>query len=276
MSKTPEQPLIPKIKFNAMLNVISRGYHIDKRPLTSYRPIEIVYNVAPKAEGSALVRLGNTQVLAGVKLEIGSPYPDSPDEGVIIVNAEYIPAASPSFEPGPPDENAIEIARIIDRALREPRVIPLDKLCIIPGKKVWIVWLDIYVLDHDGNLLDSAMLAAMAALSNSYIPYYEIVDANLGIIRIDRSRKMGVLPINKYVVLVTVSKIGNVLVVDPTAEEESLASYKLAIAIDEDKRVVGMQKIGLGALTEKELDEVIALSIAKAEELFAVLRKVNR
>ncbi len=256
-----------------MINVITRGYHVDKRPITSYRPIEIVYNVAPKAEGSALVRLGNTQVLAGIKLEVGQPYPDAPNEGVIIVNAEYIPAASPSFEPGPPDENAIELARVIDRSIRESKAVPLDKLCIIPGKKVWIIWLDIYVVDHDGNLVDASMLAAMAALSNTYIPYYEVMDAEAGVIKIDKLRKLGPLPINRYVTIITSYKIGDTLVIDPTAEEEPLSSYRLAIAVDEEKRIVGIQKMGLGTLTEKELDDIISLSLAKADELIAILKK---
>lgn len=272
MSKTLEQPVIPRIKYNAILNVISRGFHIDKRPLMNYRPIEIVYGVAPKAEGSALVKLGGTQVLAGIKLEIGQPYPDTPNEGVIIVNAEYIPAASPSFEPGPPDENAIELARVIDRALRESKAISLDKLCIIPGKKVWIIWLDIYILDYDGNLVDASMLAAMAALLNTRIPYYE-ADETQGIVKIDKNRKHSNIPINEYVVFVTINKIGEALVIDPTAEEELLASYKLTIAVDEDKNIVGLQKMGLGALTEKELNDAITIALSKSSELFDILRK---
>jgi len=273
LSKTMEQPLIPRIKYNTILNVISRGYHIDKRPLTSYRSIEIIYGVAPKAEGSALVRLGNTQVLAGIKLEVGQPYPDAPNEGAIIVNAEYIPVASPSFEPGPPDENAIELARVIDRSLRESKAIPLDKLCIVPGKKAWIIWLDIYVLDYDGNLIDASMLASIAALSNTYIPYFEVIDPNNGIIKIDKNQKSGSVPINRYVAIVTTYKIGDVLVVDPTAEEESLAHYKVAVAIDDEKRIVGLQKMGIGALTEKEFDDIISLSMSKADELIAILKR---
>uniref|UniRef100_A0A7C4H4V1 Exosome complex component Rrp42 n=1 Tax=Ignisphaera aggregans TaxID=334771 RepID=A0A7C4H4V1_9CREN len=272
MSKTPEQPVIPKIKYSAILSVISRGFHIDKRPLTSYRPIEITYGISPKAEGSALVKLGNTQVLAGVKLEVGQPYPDTPNEGAIIVNAEYIPAASPSFEPGPPDENAIELARIIDRSLRESRAVALDKLCMIPGKKVWIIWLDIYILDYDGNLVDASMLASMAALLNTYIPYYE-VDEVQGLVKIDKSKKHVSMPINKHVVTVTISKIGESLVVDATAEEESLAAYRLAIAIDEDKNIVGLQKMGLGALSEKELNDAISIALIKSDELFSILKK---
>ncbi len=273
MSITPEQPIVPRIKYNAIRSVLMKGYHIDKRPLTEYRPIEIRVGVVPNAEGSALARIGNTQVLAGVKLELGSPYPDTPNEGVLIVNAEFLPAASPTFEPGPPDENAIELARVIDRSLREPRVIALDKLAIIPGKKVWVVWLDIYVMDHDGNLLDASMLAAMAALASTKIPKYEVVDPASGEIRVDKKTRVEPLPVNRFVATVTVNKICDFLVIDPTLEEELVASARLAISVSEDGFIVGMQKMGMGFFTEDEVKKSIDLALDRAKLLIDSIKK---
>ncbi len=272
MSITPEQPVIPKLKYNAILNVLAKGQHIDKRPLTNYREIRIKTDVIPNAEGSALVSVGSTQVLAGVKLDVGQPYPDTPDEGVLIVNAEFLPAASPTFEPGPPDENAIELARVIDRSLREPKVVALDKLAIVPGKKVWIVWLDIYVMDHDGNLLDASMLAAMAALASAKMPKLVSVDPNTGDVKIDRSVREDRLPINKYVCTVTVAKIGNYLVVDPNLEEEAVASAKLAISVSDDGLIVGIQKMGMGFFTEDEVKRAINIALNVAPKLIESIR----
>uniref|UniRef100_A0A7C5XKV2 Exosome complex component Rrp42 n=1 Tax=Ignisphaera aggregans TaxID=334771 RepID=A0A7C5XKV2_9CREN len=273
MSSTPETLLIPKIKYSAILNVISKGLHVDRRPITDYRPVSISYNVAPNADSSILIKLGNTQILAGIKLEVGQPFLDNPDEGVLIVNAEYIPAASPIYEPGPPDENAIELARIIDRSLREPRAIALDKLVLIPGKKVWTLWLDIYVLDYDGNLIDASMLASMAALATTYIPYYE-VDQITGNIKIDKSRKVAPLPINKYVVSVTVNKIGDYLVVDPTGEEEAIASSSITFSISEDNYVVGIQKRGMGAFSIDEVEKALDIALNKGKEMIELLKKL--
>jgi exosome complex component RRP42 len=90
---------------------------------------------------------------------------------------------------------------------------------------------------------------------------------------VNKDQKVSPLPINKYVVTVTTYKIGDVLVIDPTAEEESLAQHRIAVSIDEEKKIVGLQKMGLGALTEKELDEIISLSMSKAEELITILKK---
>jgi len=80
-------------------DLLRKGERIDGRAFNEYRKIEIEANVVPaKAEGSALVRLGDTSVVAGVKVLVGERYPDSPDEGVTMVTAEMSPIASPLFE----------------------------------------------------------------------------------------------------------------------------------------------------------------------------------
>lgn len=274
MSSTPETLLIPKIKYSAILNVISKGFHVDRRSVMEYRQLNITYNVAPNADSSVLLRLGNTQILAGIKLEIGQPFPDNPDEGVLIVNAEYIPAASPVYEPGPPDEDAIELARIIDRSLRESRAIALDKLVITPGKRVWSLWVDIYVLDYDGNLTDASMLASMAALANTYIPYYE-VDQTTGSIRIDRNKKIMPLPINKYVATVTINKIGEYMVIDPTGEEEAIASGSITFSVSEDNYIVGIQKRGMGTFSTDEIEKALDVALNKGKEMIELLKKLT-
>ena len=97
----------------------------------------------------------------------------------MTVNAELVPLASPTYEPGPPDETSIELARIVDRGIRESKAIDTEKLCIEPGKKVFVVFVDVYVLNHDGNLIDAAALAAMSALMNTKMPNYEIKDGEV-------------------------------------------------------------------------------------------------
>jgi exosome complex component RRP42 len=73
--------------------------------------------------------------MAGIKMDIGEPYPDEPDSGVMTTAAELIPMASPDFESGPPDEESIELARVVDRGIRESKIIDVDKLCVVPSEK---------------------------------------------------------------------------------------------------------------------------------------------
>jgi len=260
MSHTPSTDMVtPKLKLMTVVNMLKKGMRSTGRGLLDFRQIEIVPGYVPNADGSALVRLGNTVVVAGVKLEIGSPYPDTPNEGALVVSAEFMPTASPTFEPGPPDENAIELARVVDRALRELKAIDLSKLAIVPGRKAWVVYVDIYVLDHDGNLVDASSIASLAALMNTYLPKVEVDEA--GNIKVDKSSKVAPLPINHKVLTVTISKVENVLFVDPDLEEESVAETKLIVAVSDDGRIAGLQKSGSGGLTEAEVSAAVDIAI---------------
>ncbi len=274
MSVTPSSPdyIIPKLKAETIASLIKRGTRLDGRGLHDIRQVEIIPNYLPKADGSALVKLGNTQVLVGVKLEVGTPYPDAPDQGVIIVSAEFVPMASPVFEPGPPDENAIELARVIDRSIRELGAIDLGKLVLIPGKKVWVVWIDIYVLDHDGNLVDASSIATLAALLTAKIPKAVISEEDEQIV-IDKTTHVAQLPLLKKVVTVTVGKLGKALIMDPDLEEESVLDTKIIFAISEDGKIAGIQKSGPSSVTKDEVLRATDIAIKKGQELIRVVEQ---
>jgi len=245
-----------------LLNLASKGARIDGRGLKDYRPISIEFGVAGKADGSAGVRIGNTYVMVGVKAEIGTPFSDTPDEGVLMVNAEFVPLASPSFEPGPPDENAIELARVVDRGIRKSEAINLKDLCIIPGKKVWMIWVDIYVLDYNGNLMDASALAALAALMDTKIPVVK-VDGEEVIITEDRKP----LELRDYPIAVTIGKLGQSLIVDPTLEEENVLDCRLTVFTTKDGNTCAFQKAFPGVFTPEEILEAVDLAIEKGKEL---------
>ncbi|MFZ8795507.1 MAG: exosome complex protein Rrp42 [Acidilobaceae archaeon] len=258
MSVTPfKLPIIPHIKRQTYISLYERGLRADGRSIHAPRSITIKTGVLDKAEGSAQVSLGNTQVLVGVKVELGQPFKDTPNQGVLVVHAENVPLASPIFEPGPPDENAIELARVIDRSLREVKAVDLESLVIRVGEKVWNLWVDVYVLDHDGNLFDASMLAAMAALATTRIPDYE--ETETGEIVVKREGAYRQLKINCMVTTVTLAKIGDYLVVDPTFEEEVIADYRLVLSFDDKLRIVGAQKTGPGGMKMGELREAIRI-----------------
>jgi exosome complex component RRP42 len=251
--------------------MLKKGLRASGRGLTDFRPIEIVPGYVPNADGSALVKLGNTVVIAGVKLEVGSPYPDTPNEGALVVSAEFMPTASPTFEPGPPDENAIELARVIDRSLREIKAIDMEKLVIVPGRKVWVVYVDIYVLDHDGNLMDASSIAALAALMDTKLPKVEIDE--LGNVKVDRGSRSGPLQLRHKVVTVSIAKAENVLFVDPDIEEERVCETKLVITVSDDGRIAGMQKSGLGALSVEEVVRATEIALKVSKDLLVIVEK---
>ena len=261
---------ISRIRQKQIAQLLSSGKRLDGRRLLDYRPIQIETGIIEKAEGSARVRLGKTEVIAGVKIEIGEPFPDRPDEGVLTTNAEFVPLASPEFEAGPPTEDSVELARVVDRGIRESKAIDLKKLCIIPGKKVFIVFIDIYVLNHDGNLIDASALAALAALTNTKIFKYEVKDGEVKI-------KPGFedLPLVNYPVAVTLADIDGKLIVDPWLDEEEVMNARLTISFDKDGKICAMQKGGSGTLSPQQIIEAVKIAKEKSEELRSLVVKKN-
>ncbi len=254
--------LITKVRLRQIEALLEKGARLDERGLLDTREIKIEQGVIEKAEGSARVYLGKTEVLVGVKVETGEPFQDTPNDGVMTVNAELVPLASPDFEPGPPDENSIELARVVDRGIRESHAIDTEKLCIEPGKKVFIVFVDVYVLNHDGNLIDASALAAMAALMNTKMPNYEVKDGELKI-------KQGYtpLPMKSHPITVTIGKIANKLVVDPWLEEESVMDSRITFAYNEDGNICAIQKGGSSYFTPQQILEASKIALNKAVEL---------
>lgn len=271
MSSTPSnQNIIPLIKKESIVSLFEKGIRQDGRKLTDYRPISIILDYAKKADGSAVVKLGNTVVLAGTKIELDKPYEDTPNQGNLIVNVELLPLAYETFEPGPPDENAIELARVIDRSLRDSKAIDLTRLVIEPGKSVWTVWLDVYVLDYGGNALDACTLASVAALYNTKL--YKVEQMN-GEYRINKNEVNGKLPMRYPVVTVSVAKVDKYLIVDPDLDEESIMDTKVSFSYTPDFRIVGIQKSGKGSLSLQDVDQAENIARNAAGKLFEELKR---
>lgn len=241
----------------------TRGVHFDGRKLGDVRSVTIERGVSKNAEGSAKVTLGETVVFAGVKMQTEKPYPDTPNKGNLMVNAELTPMASPDFESGPPSDWAIEVSRLVDRTVREGEAVDLKSLCITPGELVWGVIIDIVPINDAGNLLDAASLAALAALTDARFPG---VDENGAV---DYKVHEKALELHAKPLLVTAYKIGDHIVTDPDYEEERGVQSRLSIGFQDDGALCALQKGGEQGLTPEE----IASALERAAQTVAVYRK---
>ena len=249
-----------------IIGLLDKGTRLDGRNLLDYRkPIKFKFDVSKSAEGSAEVQIGETKVIAGVKMSIDTPYPDTPDEGCLMVNTELLPLSNPEFESGPPGIEAIELARIVDRGIRESKAIDMKKLCVKKGEKVWSVMIDVCPLNDAGNLFDASALAALGALKHTKFPKLEDDIINYE----EKTDKQ--LPLKKLPISVTVCKIGNHFIVDPTTEEEKVIDSRLTIATDEQNQLCALQKGGEESLTIEEINKMVEIGIEKCNELRKVL-----
>ncbi|MFH1072914.1 MAG: exosome complex protein Rrp42 [Nanoarchaeota archaeon] len=244
---------------------LKQGYRQDGRQNEEYRKIEIELDVIQTAEGSARVKCGDTEVIAGVKLSVGTPFPDQPEDGVLMVGAELLPLSNPDFESGPPSIESIEVARVIDRGIRESKVIDTRKLCITKGEKVWLISVDICPINTDGNLIDVGALATIAALKSTTFPEYEDK-------RVDYKKKTKEkLPMKAWPITVTVVKIGDNYLIDPTEAEEKALDARLTAAFTADGKLCALQKGGDSPLLIQDIDRMIDLAQEKSHELRKLL-----
>jgi len=233
-----------------------KGERVDGRALDEPRKLTVERRFVETAEGSTRVRLGNTDVLVGIKMSIGEPYPDTPNTGVLSTSLELVPMASPTFEAGPPSPQAIEIARVVDRGIRESKMVNMEKLCIVPKEKVWVMFIDIHVLDYDGNLFDASSYGAVAALATTVVPA--------------KAQGLGEdfpLPVEHWPVSVTFAKIKDVLLVDPNLDEERMADARLTVTTDENGDIRAMQKGLSGSFTYDEVKRMIETAIRVGRQI---------
>jgi exosome complex component RRP42 len=266
---------ISNLNIDFLKKMFSENKRFDGRGLSDYREIEVSHDVSNKAEGSARVKIGKTEVIVGVKLALAEPYPDSPDKGNLMVSADLLPLASPRFESGPPRFPAIELPRIVDRGIRESGMIDLSKLVVTPGEKVWSVMIDIYPINDDGNLVDASAIGAIVALKNSRLPSID-KDGKIDY----ETKTKNQIPLAEGIspIMVTFYKIGNLLILDPTREEEEGCETRISFGVSllKGKHMINSsQKSGGGTatLTQEELEKIMEVLPEKFDELSKKLKK---
>ncbi len=254
-----------KLNQKTIRKIIEDGERLDERELDEYRDIEVEADyINETAEGSAKVSIGKTQVVVGLSIDVESPYDDRPGRGTLVTNAELAPMAHREYESGPPQEPGVELARVVDRGIREAEAVDLEELCIEEGENVYTLFIDIHVLNDDGNLIDAASLGAMTALKTGFIPEY---DEETG--EILRDEKAMDIPLVKEPVTVTGRKIGNTLLWDTNGDEEEALDARLTVSLLENGNIVAMQKGEEQPYSQEEVME----TVEKAEEISSRLRE---
>src|SRR5919197_584777 len=262
--------IVEHLRKQQMWYAISKGKRLDGRNLNEIRPIEIELDIIKKANGSARVKLGNSEVVAGVKVETGEPFEGLENKGALILSAEVLPTASPYSEPGPPDEETVELARVVDRGVRESQMIDLDKLVLIPGKTVYIIFVDCSIINTDGNLFDATSYAVVSALISCKLPVFEVQDGKV----IDIGNRQDP-PITTIPISITAVKIGDAVILDPTSEEEACMEARITITTNSDGHFTAIQKGSTGGFTIEQIKRAAETARVKGEEIRTKLKELS-
>jgi len=264
--------IIDQLKRNKIVELLEQGKRIDGRAFDEPRTISIERGVIPKANGSARVRLGDTEVVVGVKIQPDKPFPDMGDKGIFICTAEILPLAHPSVETGPPNEDVIELARVVDRGIRESGMIDLSKLVLEKDKSVIGVFSDNSIIDHDGNLFDACSYASTAAILSCKIPKWEIKDGVPVLVEGEESE----LPITTIPASVTMARIGEHIIVDPNADEWACMDARITITTNSDGNICALQKGGSQGFSVEQLVKCSEIAVTIGVKIREIIKNSTK
>lgn len=263
--------VLDQLKRKEIVDLLDQGKRIDGRAFDQSRPLSIETGVIPKANGSARVRLGDTEIVTGIKIQPDKPFPDLGDKGIFICTAEILPLAHPDAEPGPPGEDVIELARVVDRGIRESGMIDMSKLVLEKDKSVIGIFADNSVVDHDGNLFDACSYATTAAILSCKIPKWEIKNAVPVLVEDHESSP----PITTIPVSITMGRIGEHILVDPNAEEWECIDARITITTNSDGNICALQKGGKDGFTVDQLSKCADIAISAATKIRERLKQTK-
>jgi len=263
--------IIDKLKKTKILDLLQEGKRIDGRALNEPRPLVIDTGVIPHANGSARARLGDTEIVAGVKVQPDRPFPDMGEKGIFICTAEILPLAHPSAETGPPQPDVIELARVVDRGIRESGMIDLSQFVLEKDKSVIGLFADSVVTDHDGNLFDTCSYATVAAIITSKIPKWEMKDDSPVLVEGQESDA----PITTIPISVTMGLIGDFIIVDPNLDEWECLDARITITTNSDGNIVALQKGGNDGFSFDQLVKCADTSIAVGKEIREIIKQAT-
>eukprot|EP00899_Mesostigma_viride_P024894 jgi/Mesvir1/558/Mv11409-RA.1 len=257
-----------------MRDGISQNLRNDGRSREEFRQFVIDTGVVPQANGSSRIQLGGTDIIAGVKAEIGNPSANAPGQGALFVAVELSPTASPEYEGKGGEELSKELSAALERSLLPPKgaalgapCLDLGALSLLDGKYCWHLHLDLLILAVDGNLVDAAAIAAKAALADTLFPKVEALQAEAGaddggaeLEVSDNPEDSWRLDTKDVPLTVTVTLVGSHTLVDASAGEEALGGPSLSVAVQRSGQLSAVTKRGHDAIDASLLAEMLAVA----------------
>ncbi|CAN0922481.1 Exosome complex component RRP45B [Linum grandiflorum] len=247
---------------------LASDLRIDGRTPFEYRKLTIKFG---REDGSSEVQLGHTHVMGFVSSQLVQPYRDRPNEGTMSIFTEFSPMADPSFELGRPGESAIELGRIVDRGLRESRAVDMESLCVLAGKLVWAIRIDIHILDNGGNLVDAANVAALAALLTFRRPECSLCGENGQEVVVHPPEVKEPLPLIVHHIPIAVTfaffSTEHTVAVDPTHSEEAVMGGRMTVTVNASGDICAIQKAGGLGVPQSDIMRCLRLASRNAESI---------
>ena len=234
----------------------------DKRQPGEMRPVEIVTDYLMTAEGSALIKVGNTHVLCAATIEDTVPqFLRNSGKGWVTAEYSMLPRATAKRTPrevtkGRPSGRTHEIQRLIGRSLRSV----VDTAAL--GERTVVI--DCDVLQADGGTRTASVTGAFVAL-------------RLALRQLVRYGALKEMPLRDFVAATSVGLVNGVPVLDLCYEEDSQADVDMNVVMTGAGRFIEVQATAEHSpFDDEQLGRLLALARGGIAELIEIQRKATR
>ncbi|CBY11338.1 unnamed protein product [Oikopleura dioica] len=243
---------------------LQRDVRPDGRSLDELRPLVLAKNVAPTADSSAMIRLGNTKVICGITAETIKPAAATPKDGSFSVNFEFSSVCSPNAKAGPPNEVAQTMSIFLDGILKQ--VFETNQLCIEPDLLAWTLFIDVYCLEDDGNVTDAAMMSVISSLRDLKLPEITIDEETAK--PVVNLEKQSPVDLKMFPVSTTYGEFSGILLLDPTARETELGSSPITVVCSEKGALLCFNRSGGSPLSQEQVAAAIENSKRRSSTIY--------
>ena len=232
---------------------------LDGRAAGQLRPVEIIPNINKFAEGSCLIRCGNTHVLCTASVEDKPPRHVPEGEGWVTAEYSMLPRANRERSRRDISKlklsgRSAEIQRLIGRSLR----------AVVDRKKLgpWNITMDCDVLQGDGGTRTASITGGYVALV-------------LALKKMQQAGQLREWPVSSPVAAVSAGIVGDEPMLDLCYEEDSSAQVDLNCVMDGQGRLIEIQGTGEGRpFTLEEQRKLVELCAKGIRELQAAQKAV--
>lgn len=213
------------------------------------------------------------RVLAKVSAEVTVPYTDRPFDGVFTITSELSPMIAPSFEVNRPTETEVLLSRLLEKTVRRSGALDTESLCLVAGQKCWSVRVDLHVLSHDGNLIDAACFAVVAALRHFRKPDTSMDGETLTVYTPSEREPVPLSWLHSpfCVTFNFFGEDGDTVLLDTTWLEEQLRVSSCTFSLNKHGEICQVAKLGGTAIDAPVFVQCAQAALAKSKEFTDLL-----
>uniref|UniRef100_H2YHK9 Exosome complex component RRP45 n=1 Tax=Ciona savignyi TaxID=51511 RepID=H2YHK9_CIOSA len=247
-----------------LLQALASNIRVDDRVAVDYRDVSIHFGLD---QGCCTVHMGRTKTLAQVTAELTKPKENRPSEGYLGIQIEMSTMAAPNFDPAKQGEIGAGLQQMLERSIIMSRAIDLEELCVRVGEKAWHIQVYIHVLSHDGNILDCACIAAVAALKQFKRPDVSVIGKEFTVHTLEEKNPLYLTMHHMpFCASFAFFQGGEYMVMDPTLNEERVMDGKLMLAVNNHKEVCCLQMSGELQINKEKILTCTNMACVKAQK----------